>query len=708
MDQLLHKTNKKISAGKYYPLGATPTDTGVNFAVYSQNAAEVFLLLFEKDDGNPSDVIRIDNRTKNIFHVFVEGVKKGQLYGYKVKGEYNPNWGYRFNENRLLIDPYSKALSRKFSNEDNLLLGYNPSSIYKDQVKDTRDNSSVVPKSIVINDEFDWGNDIHPEIPFEKLIIYEVHVKGFTMHESSKVENRGTYLGFIEKIPYLKELGINAVELLPIQEFYIEDFLTNKGLTNFWGYNTIGFFSPESSYSTGKYPGCQVEEFKKMVMELHKAGIEVILDVVYNHTAEGNELGPTMCFKGIDNPSYYCLTGNRNEPARYYMNYTGCGNSVDLSSPPVIKFVMDSLRYWAETMHVDGFRFDLASVLGREGGLFQKSASFFDSISQDPVLSRIKLIAEPWDLGTYEVGNFPIDWAEWNGKFRDCIRKFGKGDDGLLDEFGFRMTGSSDLYGDDGRGAYNSINFISCHDGFTLNDLVSYNVKHNDQNLENNNDGSNDNNSWNCGIEGDTPDAEIQSLRTRQMKNFACYLMLAAGTPMILGGDEFARTQNGNNNAYCQDNDINWFDWNLVKKNSTYSGFYKKLIAFRKKYSVFQRKKFFTGKDLNNNDIMDITWYDKELKPLNWCNNDVKTVAYLIDGSEENSESGEYYLYLIFNADFYLQKAVLPAINKKWYRKIDTFLKPGDDFCDDSEEILLNPQDQYLVNPRSVVVLLGI
>ena len=437
-----------------------------------------------------------------------------------------------------------------------------------------------------------------------------------------------------------------------------------------------------------------------LVKELHKAGIEVILDVVYNHTAEGNELGPTICFKGIDNPTYYCLTGPMNEPARFYVNYTGCGNSVNLTNAPVIKFVLDSLRYWVENMHVDGFRFDLASVLGREDGLFQKSASFFDSISQDPVLSRVKLIAEPWDLGAYEAGNFPVDWSEWNGKFRDCIRKFCKGDEGMVRDFGYRMTGSSDLYGDDGRSAYNSINFITCHDGFTLNDLVSYNFKHNDANLENNNDGTNDNHSWNCGM-------EITKIRNRQMKNFASYLLLAAGTPMILCGDEFGRTQKGNNNAYCQDNELNWIDWNVLEKNRDLYNFFKNLISFRKKYSVFQRKKFFTGKDLNNNDIFDITWYDKNLNHLNWFMDKAQVVSYMIDGTEERSDTGDYFLYLIFNPDCILHKVMIPSINKKWYRKIDTFLNAGNDFCPDEEEVYLNPQDEYLVNPRSCVVLVG-
>ncbi|HWT83695.1 MAG TPA: glycogen debranching protein GlgX, partial [Candidatus Methylomirabilis sp.] len=472
-----------------------------------------------------TDIIQLDTRTRFIWHAFVSGLKPGQLYGYKVRGEFNPSQGLRFNEAKLLIDPYAKALTGKATNRDNLLLAYDARSPDRDLSQDSRDDTAVVPKCIVMDDRFDWQGDTPSYAPLESLVIYEVHLKGFTAHPSSGVADPGTYLGFIEKIPHLKALGVNAVELLPIHEHYVEDFLTAKGLTNYWGYNTIGFFAPESSYGTQRFPGCQVNEFKTLVRELHRAGIEVILDVVYNHSAEGNELGPTLCFKGIDNPTYYYLTGT-NEPFRYYMNYTGCGNSLNLGNPPVIRFVMDSLRYWVEIMHVDGFRFDLASVLGRQDGTFLRTASFFDAISQDPVLSRVKLVAEPWDLGTYQVGNFPVDWSEWNGRFRDTLRRFGKGDGGQVQEMGSRLTGSADLYGDDGRSAYNSINFITCHDGFTLNDLASYNHKHNDANLEDNRDGTDSNDSWNCGAEGETRDADVLELRARQMRNFLATLFL--------------------------------------------------------------------------------------------------------------------------------------------------------------------------------------
>ncbi len=707
--RLEHKTNRQTSNGRYYPLGATLFEDGVNFAIYSQFASEVFLLLFDRQEGEPTDIIKLEGRTKYIWHGFVHGLKAGQLYGYIVKGDFNPAEGMRFNENKFLIDPYAKALTGKFRNIDNLLLAYDPISSLRDLSKDTRDNTSVVPKSIVIDDHFDWQGDVSPDIPLHELIIYEVHLKGFTAHRSSGVKNPGTYLGFIEKIPYLKDLGINAVEFLPLHEFYVEDFLLSKGLTNYWGYNTIGFFAPESSYGTERFPGCQVNEFKTLVRELHKEGMEIILDVVYNHTAEGNELGPTLCFKGIDNPTYYCLTGTPREPYRYYMNYTGCGNSLNLANPHAIRLVMDSLRYWVEVMHVDGFRFDLASVLGREEGLFQKSASFFDAISQDPVLNHVKLIAEPWDIGTYQVGNFPVDWSEWNGKFRDTIRRFGKGDGGQVKDLGWRLTGSADLYGDEGRSAYNSINFITCHDGFTLHDLVTYNDKHNEANLEENRDGTNDNSSWNCGVEGKTDDIPISNLRKQLIKNYVCYLLFSCGSPMILGGDEFMRTQSGNNNAYCQDNETNWFQWDEVEKNSDIFNFFKKAIAFEKRCTILQRRKFFFGEDLDADHIPDFTWFGKDLGNPSWEDPELRTLCFQLDGGEEKSDLGDYHLFFILNADFNLQSITLPQLakGKQWYRVIDTSLKSGEDFIDVGKEIQIDSPDHYLANPRSTVVLIG-
>jgi isoamylase len=705
---LEHRTHRILSPGNYYPCGATLKEDGVNFALFSQNASAVFLLLFDEPDQPPTDVIQMQNRTRYIWHTFVQGLEAGQLYAYKVQGDFNPTLGLRFNEHKLLLDPYAAALTGKCVNADNLLLGYDPQSPLRDLSLDARDNTLVMPKCIVVDHDFDWQGDRRLEVPIERLIIYEAHVKGFTADPSSCVRHRGTFLGFIEKIPYLIELGINAVELLPVQEIYVEDFLRERRLTNHWGYNTLGFFAPESSYSTLTRPGCQVAEFKTLVRELHKAGIEVILDVVYNHTGEGNELGPTLSFRGIDNPSYYVLSGPPNQYRRYYMNYTGCGNSMNLANSQVIKFVMDSLRYWVSIMHVDGFRFDLASVLGREGASFNRSAAFFDAISQDPVLSTVKPIAEPWDLGTYQVGNFPIDWSEWNGRFRDTARRFQVGEGGQIAELGWRLSGSADLYGDDGRSAYQSTNFVTCHDGFTLNDLVSYNEKHNEANGENNLDGTNDNHSWNCGAEGDTSDPGILSLRRQMAKNHACLLLFSAGTPMILGGDEFLRTQRGNNNAYCQDNEISWFDWSLAEKNAGIRDFFRKAIALTRRYPILQRRKFLLGEDLDNDQIKDITWYDTGLNRPDWNNPTVRTLCLMLDGGEEKSAAGKYLLFLILNAAPFLQPVKLPLTeSKRWYRIVDTSLPDGEDFLEAGKEVQLDPQDHYLANGRTTVLLLS-
>jgi glycogen operon protein len=708
--ELKHRTTKAVEKGKNFPLGAALTSDGVNFAVYSQHAAEVFLLLFDTADGEPTDIIQLQNRDKFIWHVRVKGVRAGQLYGYKVRGEYRPEWGLRFNDAKLLVDPYAKAVSGKFRNTDNLLLAYDPQPGAGDRSPDPRDNTTIVPKAIVVDDAFDWQGDAPPDLALEQLVIYEVHVKGFTAHRSAGVEFPGTYLGFIEKIPYLKRLGVNAVELLPIHEYVVDDFLVEKGLTNYWGYNSIGFFAPESSYATRRTPGCQVVEFKSLVRALHRADIKVILDVVYNHTGEGNELGPSICFRGLDNSSYYSLTGPADAPRRYYVNYTGCGNSLDFSSPAVIRLVMDSLRYWVEVMHVDGFRFDLASVLGREQyGHFQSSASFFDAVSQDPVLNRVIMVAEPWDIGTYQVGNFPVDWSEWNGKFRDTARRFGKGDAGQLSDLGWRLTGSADLYGEDGRSAYNSVNFVTCHDGFTLHDLVAYNDKHNEQNGEDNRDGSNDNHSWNCGVEGVTDDAAVLALRAQLMKNYACYLLFSSGTPMILGGDEFARSQRGNNNAYCQDNEISWFDWTLLERNAEIFDFFQKAIAFTRRFPVLQNRKFFLGKDLDDDKVPDLTWFAPDLGKPGWQDTDTKTLCFQLDASEDGSKLGVERLFFILNANHEPQWAKLPLLapGRAWHRAIDTSV-PGKESCAGAgQEIRVHPSDHYITNARSTVVLLA-
>jgi glycogen operon protein len=707
---LEHRTRKHVTPGRSYPLGATPAGDGVNFAISSRHAADMFLLLFDQPNGEATDVIRLENREKFVWHAAVEGIRAGQLYGYKARGEYRPELGLRFNDAKLLLDPYAKAVTGKFRNTDNVLLAYDARPGGGEHVLDTRDTSAVAPKAIVIDDNaFDWQGDVSPELSLEQLFIYEVHVKGFTAHRSSRVKLPGTYLGFIEKIPYLQRLGINAVELLPVHEFYVDDFLLARGLTNYWGYNSVGFFAPECSYATVREPGCQVPEFKTLVRALHRAGIKVILDVVYNHTGEGSELGPSLSFRGLDNPSYYSLTGPPEAPLRYYMNFTGCGNSVDFDSPSVIRLVMDSLRYWIEAMHIDGFRFDLASVLGRsEDGSFRSTAPFFDAVSQDPVLNRAILIAEPWDIGTYQVGSFPVDWSEWNGRFRDTVRRFVKSDPGQLPDLGWRLTGSADMYGDDGRSAYNSVNFITCHDGFTLNDLVSYNQKHNEPNQENNNDGSNDNNSWNCGVEGPTEDSWVLALRRQQMKNHACLLLFASGTPMILGGDEFARTQQGNNNAYCQDNAISWFDWDAVSRNHDMVDFFKKTIAFVRRFPVLQRRQFSLGADLDDDGVPDLKWFGLDGGDPRWNDSEARTLCVQLESGPDDGLAVKR-LFFILNADYQSQWVSLPVIASSlaWHRAIDTSLPAGQDFSDAGSEIRLDPSDHYIANARSTVVLLA-
>jgi glycogen operon protein len=709
---LEHRTNRVVGWGLPYPLGATPTATGVNFALYSKHAGEVFLLLFDAAGANPTDVIRLDQRTKFVWHALVQGVRPGQLYAYKVRGDHRPAEGLRFNEHKLLVDPYARALTGPVRNQDNLLLGYDASpDAGGDLSLHTRDDTAVVPKCIVVDDAFDWQGDTSPDVPLESLVVYEVHPKGFTAHPSSRVEHPGTYLGFIEKIPHLVQLGVNAVELLPVHEFYVDDFLLQRGLTNYWGYNSIGFFAPTCFYGTGRTPGCQVVEFKTLVRELHRAGLKVILDVVYNHTGEGNECGPTISFRGIDNPSYYALSGPADAPGRYYMNWTGCGNSLDFDDRAVIRLVMDSLRYWVEQMHVDGFRFDLASVLGRAGpgGGFQSSSAFFDAVAQDPVLQRAILVAEPWDLGTYQVGNFPVDWSEWNGRFRDTVRRFSIGSAAQLGDLGWRLTGSADLYGEDGRSPYNSVNFITCHDGFTLWDLVSYNGKHNERNGDGNRDGADQNNSWNCGIEGPTDDAAVLQLRRRLVKNFALELMVASGTPMMLGGDEFLRTQQGNNNAYCQDNEIGWFDWDAAAAHADMTAFWRKAIALTRRYPILQRRKFPIVPDLRADQLPALTWFGTDLGAPRWNDPEARTLCAQLDGASAPSAAGDYLLFVILNAHFESQWVQLPAPRdgKRWLRVVDTSLPAGDDFMDPGHEVPIEPPDHYIANPRSTVILVA-
>jgi isoamylase len=704
-------TPHTVTAGTTAPLGATPTATGVNFALFSAHATGVSLQLYPAN-GAPAEAIALQGPTDGVWHAHVAGVGAGQQYGYRVDGPYDPANGLRFNTAKVVLDPYAKAVTGKFVNTDNLLLAYDAQAGNAEMTPDTRDSGPVVPKAIVVDDSaFDWAGDVSPKLALEQLIIYEVHTKGFTAHPSSGVEHPASYLGFIEKVPYLQALGVNAVELLPVHEYYVDDFLTDRGLTNYWGYNSIGFFAPESSYSTGRTTGCQVEEFKTLVRELHKAAILVLLDVVFNHTGEGNEMGPTMAFRGIDNPGYYTLTGPDDQPGRYYMNFSGCGNTLDFDKPAVIRLVLDSLRYWVQHMHVDGFRFDLASVLGRTGGSenFASTAPFFDAVRADPILSKTILIAEPWDIGTYQVGNFPTDWSEWNGRFRDTVRRFTKGDAGQLPDLGRRLTGSADLYGDDGRSAYNSINFVTCHDGFTLHDLLAYNGKHNDANGEGNRDGSDDNNSWNCGAEGDTTDAAILGLRRQLAKNALCQLFFASGTPMLLGGDEFLRTQGGNNNAYCQDNEISWFDWAYAERNTDMILFAERAIAMTRRFPALQRRKFLLGTDLDTDQIADLRWCGTDGNAPDWSNPQARTLCYQLDTDDTQPGGAVSSLFVILNADYRNQWVMLPKLSGTygWHRIIDTSLPAGQDFAERYTEVLIDPGDHYIVNARSTVVLVA-
>ncbi|MDA0737965.1 MAG: glycogen debranching protein GlgX [Nitrospirae bacterium] len=604
--------------GRPYPQGATWDGEGVNFAIFSENATGVELCLFSRDqDDQETHRFWMEERTDQVWHCYLPEARPGQLYGYRVHGPYDPRAGHRFNASKLLIDPYAKALTGVVKWSD-AMFGYRIGDPTQDLSFDERNNAGNMPKCVVIDQAFTWGEDKLLNIPWSETVIYEVHVKGFTKSHPEVPERlRGTYAGLASPpmIDYLQSLGVTAVELLPIHHFINDNYLHDKGLTNYWGYNSVAFLAPDIRYSAYPEQGRKVYEFKTMVKTLHSAGIEVILDVVYNHTGEGSHLGPTVSFRGIDNATYYRLLPDKE---RYYMDYTGCGNTLNVRHPRTLQLIMDSLRYWVLEMHVDGFRFDLASALARELHDVDRLSAFFDIIHQDPVLSQVKLIAEPWDLGEggYQVGNFPPGWAEWNGKYRDTIRSYWKGDGGVLGEMAHRLSGSSDLYGASGRQPYASINFVTAHDGFTLHDLVSYDHKHNDANGEKNQDGTNDNLSWNCGVEGPTDESKINELREKQKRNFLATLLLSQGVPMISGGDELGRTQHGNNNAYCQDNEVSWFDWNLTKSNQQLLEFTKQLIQLKKKHPVFQRRRFFQGRKIAGSEVKDISWFHADGKEM--------------------------------------------------------------------------------------------
>jgi isoamylase len=632
---------RTLLPGKPYPLGAKWNGKGTNFALYSEHAEGVDLCLFDENN-QQTDVVAFEECTAFVWHGYLRGIHPGQRYGYRVKGPWNPANGQRFNPAKLLVDPYAQAI-QGYVQWDSTIFPYTFGGDDADLNRNDDDSGPGMPKSIVVDSRFDWENDRRLRIPLADSIIYEMHVKGFSFTNPAIPEKlRGTYAGLAHpaSIEYLKKLGVTAVELLPVHHFINDNHLVEKGLSNYWGYNTLGFFAPAERYSSDQTPGASVTEFKSMVKELHKAGIEVILDVVYNHTCEGNELGPMLSFKGIDNSVYYRTV---EDAPRHYMDYTGTGNTLNVRHPQVLKLIMDSLRYWVTEMHVDGFRFDLAATLARELHAVDRLSGFFDIINQDPTVADVKLIAEPWDVGDggYQVGNFPVIWAEWNGKYRDTVRKYWKGDGGQLSDLGYRLTGSSDLYQHDGRRPYASINFITAHDGFTLRDLVSYNEKHNEANGENNRDGANDNASWNMGAEGETDDVEIQHARERQMRNLLATLILSQGVPMISGGDECGRTQHGNNNAFCQDNEISWYDWRPDEHKQLLFEFTSRLIHLRRKHNNFRRRKFFQGAAIHNSQLRDIAWYDangEELDEGAWTAPWGRSLGLMLNGRTLNTK----------------------------------------------------------------------
>lgn len=707
---------RKVLPGKPYPLGASWDGSGVNFAIYSELATKAELCLFA-DPGSKveSERLPLSEVSAHVWHGYVPGIQPGQLYGYRVHGPYEPHNGLRFNPAKLLIDPYAGALCGKV-NWEAPAFGHQPGHEDADLSMDDKDSVWGMPKCVVVDTSFDWEDDQPLRIPWHKSIIYEVHVKGFTaLHPDVPSEQRGKYAGLASPpvLEYLKNLGITAIELLPVHDFLDDKHLVDRGLSNYWGYNTMNFFSPTARYSGSGDCGGQVTEFKQMVKALHGAGIEVILDVVYNHTAEGNELGPTLSFRGIDNTTYYKLVPDQQ---RYYVDYTGTGNSLNMLNPQVLKLIMDSLRYWILEMHVDGFRFDLASALARELHEVDRLSAFFDIVHQDPVISQVKLIAEPWDLGEggYQVGNFPHLWTEWNGKYRDTVRRFWRGNDSQVAELAYRLTGSSDLYQEDGRRPYASINFVTCHDGFTLHDLVSYNEKHNEGNGEGNKDGVDDNMSWNCGAEGETDDLAIIELRERQKRNFLATLLLSQGVPMICGGDEIGRTQRGNNNTYCQDNELSWYDWELDERRQALLSFTKRLTELRKHHPNLGRRKFFQGRKIRGSDIKDIMWLradGAEMTDEEWESGWMHVLGMLLGGEVigEVDEKGEPLrdetLLLLLNGHHEPVEFTLPATSAggRWEVVLDTSAE------DESKSASMLAQVEHSrLLARSLVLLRGL
>jgi isoamylase len=698
---------RTLLPGKPYPLGATPSTEGTNFALYSEYATAVNVCFFD-EAGKQMDCISLKEQTAFVWHGFIRHIKPGQRYGYRVEGPWDPANGHRFNSSKLLVDPYAKAICGEPDPKGPI----HPYDVHSgdDMKKDEQDDAAFVPKSVVADNKFDWGSDCPPETAISDSVIYEMHVRGFSKRNPDIPEKlRGTYAGLAHEssINYLKKLGITAVELLPVHHFIDEGFLLDRGLRDYWGYNTLGYFAPMARYSSSGDDGQQVIEFKEMVKRLHAEGIEVILDVVYNHTCEGNEKGPILSLKGVDNATYYrTVEGD----AKHYMDYTGTGNTLNVYNPQVLKLLMDSLRYWVREMHVDGFRFDLASTLARELHDVNKLGAFFDTIHQDPTLADVKLIAEPWDVGDggYQVGNFPVLWAEWNGKYRDTVRRFWKGDTGQLSDFAYRLTGSSDLYQSDGRKPSASINFITAHDGFTLCDLVSYNEKHNEANGDNNTDGANDNDSWNMGAEGPTDDEAINILRERQTRNFLTTLMLSQGVPMLAGGDEFSRSQMGNNNCYCQDDELTWYDWELDDRRKRLLEFTSRLIQLRKDHPNLHRRRFFQDRKIRGSVVRDVAWFGtdgNELSDEAWNEAWNKSIAMMLNGKtlgvmdeEGNPVEDDSFLIIVNAADQGVEyKLPEPPNTSPWRQVLDTE-NIDDPFAENEVH------DQVIVGGRAVRV----
>jgi len=704
---------RQVWPGDPFPLGATWDGAGVNFSLFSENATRVELCLFDAADAE--ERVELHERTAFNWHCYLPFVEPGQRYGYRVHGPYAPAEGHRFNPCKLLLDPYAKSIEGPIRFDRGNVLPYVPSGEHDaDLEPDEEDDAEAIPKCVVIDPRFDWEGDRRLSTPWNQTVIYEAHVKGFTkLRPGVREELRGTYAGLASEdaLAHLKSLGVTAVELLPVHHIADEHFLADKGLTNYWGYSSIGFFAPHSPYAATGDRGQEVREFKGMVKALHRAGIEVILDVVYNHTAEGNHLGPMLCFKGVDNKSYYRLAPSN---PRFYTDFTGTGNSLNVVHPSVLRLIMDSLRYWVVECHVDGFRFDLASALARELYEVDRLSAFFDVIHQDPILSQVKLIAEPWDVGPggYQVGNFPVLWTEWNGIYRDVMRDFWRGE-ANGGEFARRLTGSSDLYQDDGRRPFASLNFITAHDGFTLRDLVSYNNKHNAANQEGNRDGTDDNRSWNCGAEGETDDPEVNALRERQQRNFLATLLLSQGAPMLVGGDEFARTQRGNNNGWCQDSEISWFDWELDARALRQLDFTQRLIALRRAHPVFHRRDFLTGQDPLGSGLPDAWWFRPDGRRMtqgDWSGG-ARRLGFFLNGEGitapgpggERVEDDSF--LLLFNAAAEDSAFTLPSrrFGKHWALVFDTFdpdVAAGSRIVDAGSELVIASRSLTLLRRR--------